>query len=129
MDKDYDILAQKVAEYVGVVQPQLDELKVLRKTAEAEKSAKAAFARRATEAIGALADSGLVSRNDVTSLIDKSAEDPSVAWDLVEKAAAAIRPADLGHQSDEKTASAASQDPWVREFGGYNKGADNGIIY
>lgn len=129
MDKDYDVLAQKVAEYVGVVQPQLDELKALRKTAEAAIAANSAFAKRATEAIGALADAGLVPKNDVNRLVDKSAEDHSVAWDLVEKAAAAIGPADLGHESSEKGSSDIPQDPWVREFGGYNNGAGNGIIY
>lgn len=128
MDKDYDTLAAKVAEYVGVVQPQLDELAALRKSAEAEKALKSEFVKRATVAVGALAQAGLVSKNDVSRLIDKSAEDPSTAWDIVEKIAASATVPDLGHKSEEKTASAAPQDPWLREFGGYNRNADNGMI-
>ena len=126
MDKDYDTLAEKVAEYIGVVQPQLDELEHLRKSASERK---AGFAKRATEALSSLVNEGLLSRNDVSAWIDKSAEDPSSVWDLVEKVAATVKPADLGHRSDEKTASATPQDPWEREFGGYsNNSADNGMI-
>jgi hypothetical protein len=126
MDKDYDTLAEKVAEYIGVVQPQLDELENLRKSA-AER--KAGFAKKATEALTLLADEGLMSRNDVSAWVDKSAEDPSSVWDLVTKVASAVKPSDIGHRSDEKTASATPRDPWEREFGGYsNNSADNGMI-
>lgn len=138
MDRDYDILAAKVAEYIGAVQPQLDKVGGLEakvadyeKRASAEKSAqdafKANFAKRATEALGALAKSGLISQNDVTPMVEKSAEDPSYVWGLVEKIAASVGPEAIGSRSRE-TAAAEPVDPFVREFGNYAESAGNGMI-
>lgn len=126
MNKDFDILAEQVAEYIGVVQPQLDRLQELEKTAKAELTAKANFVKRATEAVRSLSESGLVSANDINSIVDKVAGDPSAVWDLVEKVAASVGPDQLGARSNEK-ASAAPMDPWVREFGGYTN-ANTGMI-
>ena len=98
MDKDYDILAAQVTDYIGTVQPQLEKvaalegkvaeyeksIETLQKQAEAEKSAKAdfkaSFTKRATEALNALAEAGLVSKNDVTPMVEKSAEAPTSVW-------------------------------------------------
>ena len=126
MSKDFDILAEQVAEYIGVVQPQLDRLEELEKTARDEQSSRARFVKRATEAVQSLSDAGLVSKNDINVIVDRVAGDPSAVWDLVEKVAASIGPDQLGMRSNEK-ASAAPMDPWVREFGGYTN-ADNGMI-
>lgn len=137
MAKDFDILAEKVAEYIGVVQPQLDhiadlEAKVstLTKKAEAEESAKASlkanFTKRATEALGALAKAGLISQNDVTPMVEKSAEDYSYVWGLMEKIADSVGPEAIGSRSRE-TAATEAVDPFVREFGNYNDGAN--VIY
>lgn len=140
MDKDYDILAEKVAEYIGVVQPQLDRVSALEakiagyekllKQAEAEKSAKAelkaVFAKKATGALGALAKAGLISQNDVTPMVEKSAEDPSFAWGLMEKIAESIGPAQIGSKSRVTTAT-EEMDPFMREFGNYEN-ADSGVI-
>ena len=127
MDKDYDTLAEKVAEYIGVVQPRLERLDALEKSAKEASASKAGFVKRATEAIQSLSENGLVSKNDVNKLVEKIAEDPTKTWDLVEKLAAAIQPPSIGGRSD-VTASVTPQDPWEREFGGYGNHADNGII-
>jgi len=136
MATDYDILAEKVAEYIGVVQPALDglESKVAdyEKKAEAEKSAqaslKANFTKRATEALGALAKAGLISQNDVTPMVEKSAEDYSYVWGLVEKIADSVGPEAIGSRSREH-AAAEPVDPFEREFGNYNDNAGSGMIY
>ena len=135
MDKDYDILAEKVAEYIGVAQPQLDRIPALeaqisefQKKASAEESARAEFAKRATEALGALAKAGLISQNDVTPMVEKSAEDPSSIWGLVEKIASSVGPEAIGSRSRE-TEQAESVDPFVREFGNYGGSASSGMIY
>ena len=139
MAKDFDILAEKVAEYIGVVQPQLDRIADLEakvasfeKKAEADKSAqasfKADFAKRATVALGALAKAGLISQNDVTPMVEKSAEDPSSVWGLVEKIADSVGPEAIGSRSRE-TEAAESVDPFVREFGNYTENAGSGMIY
>lgn len=124
---DYDRLARDVTEYIGVVQPQLDRIGALRKEAAKASSDKARFVKRAAEAVGALAYAGLVDREDVDTLIGKVAEDHSLAWDIVEKVARAVEPQSLGHKSGEHASTSRSQDPWLREFGGYNNGA-NGVI-
>lgn len=128
MDTDYDTLAEKVAEYIGVVQPRLERLASLEKSAAEAESSKAGFVKRATETVRSLSENGLVSKNDVSRIVDDVSKDPSAAWDLVEKLAAAIQPPSVGGRSD-VTASVAPQDPWEREFGGYGRNsADNGII-
>jgi hypothetical protein len=127
MTTDYDILAEKVAEYIGVVQPQLDKLDSMRKEAAKAASDKVRFVKRATEAVGALAYAGLVDRGDVNNLIEKVSEDPSLTWDIVEKVARAVEPQSLGHRSQEQASTSRDQDPWLREFGGYNNGA-TGVI-
>ena len=144
MDKDYDILAAQVTDYIGTVQPQLEKVATLegkvaeyeksietfQKQAEAEKSAKAnfkaAFTKRATEALNALAEAGLVSKNDVTPMVEKSAEDPTSVWGLVEKIAAATGPQTLGSKS-RVTIPSEEMDPFMREFGNYEN-ADPGVI-
>lgn len=127
MDRDYDTLAEKVAEYIGVVQPRLERLAKLEKSAAEALASKAGFVKRATEAIQTLSETGFVSKNDVNRLVEKVAEDPTRAWDLVEKLAAAIQPPSVGGRS-EVTASALPRDPWEREFGGYGNSADSGMI-
>lgn len=138
MAKDFDILAEKVAEYIGVVQPQLDHIadlkakvSTLTKQAEAEESAKASlkanFTKRATEALEALAKAGLISQNDVTPMVEKSAEDYSYVWGLMEKIADSVGPEAIGSRSRE-TAATEAVDPFVREFGNYNEGAAFGVI-
>ena len=139
MATDFDILAEKVAEYIGAVQPQLDRIGGLEakvaayeKKASAEKKAeadsKANFAKRATEALGALAKAGLISQNDVTPMVEKSAEDHSTVWGLVEKIAESVGPDAIGSKSRVKAAS-EPMDPFEREFGNYNENADSGMIY
>lgn len=135
MATDYDILAEKVAEYIGVVQPHIDDLEskvaAYEKRAEAEKSAqaslKANFTKRATEALGALAKAGLISQNDVTPMVEKSAEDYSFVWGLMEKIADSVGPEAIGSRSRE-TAATEAVDPFVREFGNYNESANFGVI-
>ena len=127
MDKDYDTLAEKVAEYIGVVQPRLERIGALEKSAKEAQASKAGFVKRATETIQRLSDEGLVSKNDVNKLVDRISEDPNRAWDLVEKLASAIQPPSVGGRSD-VTASATPQDPWEHEFCGYGNNADNGMI-
>lgn len=127
---DFDTLAEKVAGYIGVVQPQLDRIPGLEsriaayeKAAAAEKTAGAQFAKRASEALGALADAGLISRNDVSPLVDRSVSDHSAAWDLVEKIAGSVGPAQLGSRSDVVEKSEDDMDPFEREFGNHSSHA------
>ena len=127
-DRDYNELAEGVAEYIGAVQPQLDKLEALRKEAAGAASARARFVKRAAEAVSALAAAGLVSGGDVNTLVGKVSDDPSLAWDLVEKVAKAIEPPDIGGRSEQQ-ASTAPQDPWLREFGGFNNNGATGVIY
>lgn len=134
MDKDFDTLAEKVAEYIGTVQPQLDRIPALeakisefQKQAEAEKSAKADFAKKATMALGALAKAGLISQNDVTPMVEKSAEDPSYVWGLMEKIAGSVGPQTLGSKS-RVAVSGDNVDPWVREFCNYSDSSGMGLV-
>jgi type II secretory pathway component PulM len=134
MDKDFDILARKVAEYIGTVQPQLDRISDLeakvsmyQKKAEASVVAQADFVKRATEALTTLADSGIISKNDINHLVEKSAEDASTVWGLVEKMAMAMGPEAIGSKSH-VTMATADVDPFMREFSNYNENTTYGII-
>jgi hypothetical protein len=133
MDRDFDTLAEKIAEYIGVVQPQLDKIAYLessvtsmKKQAEQNLSEKVKFIKRATESCNTLSEAGLISKDEINSIVDTIASDQSKVWDLVEKVASSVGPSTLGARSNE-TASVSSMDPWVREFGGYTN-ADNGMI-
>jgi len=126
-DRDYNELARDAAEYIGLVQPRLDKLQALEKEAAQAAAGRTRFVKRAAEAVEAMKGSGLVSGGDAASLLEKVSNDPSLAWDIVEKVAKAVSPSDLGRRSSEK-ASTAPQDPWLREFGGYNNNGATGVI-
>lgn len=127
MATDFENLAKDVTAYIGLVQPELEKLDKLRKEASAKEASDKEFVKRATETLSSLSAAGFMSRTDATRLVDEVTSDHAKAWDVVTKVASAFKPVDLGDRSEEKTASAAPQDPWVREFGGYT-GADNGMI-
>ena len=128
MGTEFEKLAKDVTEYIGVVQPELEQLDKLRKQASVKEAADREFVKRATETLGTLARSGVLSRTEANQLVDAVSCDHAKAWDVVTKVAEAFKPVDLGDKSEEKTASAAPQDPWEREFGGYTTSADNGMI-
>lgn len=122
-EQDYNKLVTKVASYIEASQNEIDAS--LTKLAEFTEQ-RSSFVKRATQAAGVLAHRGVIERENVNTLVDKVAEDPSAVWDLVEKLASAVGADNLGDPAQEKMASQGSEDPWVREFFGYKSG--NGMI-
>lgn len=127
MDTDFDTLAEKVAEYIGTVQPQLDKLDKLEKFARDTTERDLTFVKRATEVLKSLSNAGFIPKTEVTPFVEKVAEDHACAWDLMEKIAASAAPSDIGTRSNE-TDEASVTDPWLKEFGNFTTNANNGMI-
>ena len=104
---DADAALKEAASYIEVTQPALDRFNQFQDN----------FLKRAHQVAGALADRGVIQRHEITKLVDKLAEDPLRALDLVEKVAGLVTPEALGKtaQDVELQKSAASvTDPFER---------------
>ena len=97
-----DEIMRKAAEYVNIVQPQLDAYKAQRDT----------FVKGASGAAKVLADQGLIARESVDVFVQKVAEDPSSIWGFVEKLASSFTADSLGSGAPAGIKSASSLDPW-----------------
>ncbi|MFC1453574.1 hypothetical protein ACFLQL_00150 [Verrucomicrobiota bacterium] len=97
-------LLKQATDYVGLVQPQLDSYNEQKET----------FIKKAHQIVGMLTGKGLIHKHKSNELIDKLAEDPTVAFEVINKLAAMITPASLGNSSEVKTASDNIKDPFER---------------
>ena len=82
-------LLQQSAEYVAIVQPQLD------KYAEF----KDVFSKRAAEVAGVLVDRGIIPSAQSATLLQKFASDPTKALDMITHLARLVGPDELGKQA------------------------------
>ena len=98
----HEELLQKAAEYVKLVQPQLDAYKTQRDT----------FVKGASGVAKVLADQGLIARESVDVFVQKVAEDPSSIWGFLEKLASSFTADSLGSGAPAGIKSASSVDPW-----------------
>lgn len=101
MESQEDIM-RKAAEYVKIVQPQLDAYKAQRAT----------FVKGASGAAKVLADQGLIARESQDVFVQKVAEDPSSIWGFLEKLASSVTADSLGSGAPAGIKSASSVDPW-----------------
>lgn len=94
---------RKAAEYVKLVQPQLD----------AHKAQHDAFVKGASGAAKVLVTQGLIAPESEAMFVQKVAEDPSSVWGFLEKLAESFVADPLGSGAPAGIKSAASVDPWV----------------
>jgi len=96
---------KKVAEYISVTQPELDRYNAL----------KLNFGKRAAQAAGVLVDRGIIPSSKSDLFLQKVAEDPTKALDMIVKLARLVGPDDLGGRADDvKVASSNVSDPFDR---------------
>ena len=96
---------QKVAAYISTTQPVLD-----RYNAQAER-----FQKRAAQVSGVLVDRGIIPSNKSDLFLQKVAEDPTKALEMIVKLAHLVGPDDLGEQADGvKVAASNVSDPFDR---------------
>ena len=115
-------ILEKVADYIAVTQPKIDEYN----------DGREAFFKRANQIAGVLTTRGILPRERVDSFLDKVAKDSSgtCVWDLVEKLAEAVGTDTLGAASDVKEADMQKMDPfekWVMH-GDPRAAATSGVI-
>jgi hypothetical protein len=104
---DADAALKEAAVYVEKTQPELD------KYAQFQDN----FLKRAHQIAGALAERGIIQRHEVTALVDKLAEEPLRALDLVEKVAALVTADTLGKAAEDvqmQKAAGANLGPFER---------------
>jgi hypothetical protein len=95
---DADAALKTAAAYVEATQPALDAFNVFKHD----------FLKRAHQIAGVLAQRGIIERHQVTGLVDKLAENPLRALDLVEKVAGMVQPESLGKTAEGIQKSASS---------------------
>lgn len=104
---DVNTILKKVAKYIEITQPQIDNFNVGREL----------FLKRAHQVAGFLTAKGILPKDKVTDFLNKVASDTSGAcvWDLVEKLAEAVSMStdSLGQPSDIKPATSIT-DPFER---------------
>ena len=100
---DVNGLLKQAVDYVGFVQPQIDNYNEQKET----------FIKKSHQVVGMLVGKGLMHKNKSNELIDKLAENPAVALDVIDKLAGMITPVALGSGSDIKSASYI-KDPFER---------------
>lgn len=114
MDKNYTKqLEEKVAAYIGTVQPELEKLAEFR-------SRDREFVKRASQSVGMLVGLGLVAREDSSRMIDKIAADHSQVFGILETLATDVQAGRMGSKSNEKSADTRldpSMQVWVDAFG------------
>jgi len=103
--KDVEETFQKIAEYIGTVQPQIDSHNAMLDR----------FSKQAETASDVLVEQGIIPSEKADDLLRKLAEDPSKALDVVVKLARMIGPDDMGKEAqDVKAAAAEVSDPFDR---------------
>lgn len=128
MNNGLDISAmQKVANLCGAAVMQAEKLAAAEKKIEDFGKARAGFAKRATEAAKVLAERGVIDSDNVSTFVDKVAEDENSVWDTVEKLAEMVSAPTLGGVSQVESPRAAD-DPFIREFLTGNNSRGNGYI-
>ena len=109
MSNPVDTILEKVADYIAVTQPKIDEYNENRE----------AFMKRANQVAGVLMTRGILPRERVDAFLSKIASDASGAcvWDLIEKLAEALPVETLGGEADVKLANPQNMDSfekWIR---------------
>ena len=104
MDQKVKETMQKVAEYIGEVQPAIDKFAEQRNQ----------FVKKARQTAGVLASRGLIDYDNVDGFVDKVAEDATEVWTLVEKLATLIPTDSLGGPANEKMADGSMLDPFEK---------------
>ena len=96
----------KVADYIAVTQPRIDEYNERRE----------AFLKRANQIAGVLSTRGILPRERVDEFLAKVAQDQTgnCAWDLVEKLAETVAADSLGSASEIKVADPRKMDAFER---------------
>jgi len=102
--KQADVALQKAASYVAATQPLLDEYNEF----------KDRFIKRAHQVVGVLVNRGVVQKTKANGLVDKMANDPAYALEVVQGVAELITPARMGSTGDVKIASHVELDPFER---------------
>ena len=104
---DADAALKVATEYVATTQPALDRFNLFQDN----------FLKRAHQVAGALAQRGIIERHQVDALVDKLAENPLRALDLVEKVAGMVQPDSLGKTAEDvqrQQAAMAKLDPFEK---------------
>lgn len=96
----------KVAEYIATTQPEIDRQNAL----------DARFNKRAAQVSGVLVDRGIIQSSKADLFLQKVAEDPVKALDMIVKLAHLVGPDEMGGEAgDVKTASVGTvSDPFDR---------------
>ena len=104
---DADQALKAATDYVAAVQPELDRFHLFQDD----------FLKRAHQIAGALAQHGIIESHETTALVDKLAENPLRALDLVEKVAKLVQPDSLGKAAEDvklQQAQMAQLDPFEK---------------
>jgi len=104
---------KKVAQYISVAQPEID-----RHNAFTQR-----FSKRAAQVSGVLVDRGIIPSAKADLFLQKLAEDPVRALDMVVKLAHLVGPDELGGQAHGVKAASVAMDSFDRVlFGGTSAG-------
>jgi len=104
-DKQLNDTLQKVANYISEAQPQID-----RHNAMIDR-----FEKRANEVADVLVSQGVIPADKSDMFLQKVADDPVKALDMVAKLAHLVGPDEMGGEADDvKTAAARVTDPFDR---------------
>ncbi len=96
---------QKVAAYIQTTQPEIDRANAF----------KAEFSKRAAQVSGILVDRGIIPSSKSDLFLQKVAENPVKALDMIVKLAHLVGPDDLGRQAEDvKVAASDVSDPFDR---------------
>ena len=116
-------LAKRTTEKLAAAEVQIGETK---KRLDNFVEARECFNKKAAHAAKVLAGCGAIENDKVDEFVNKVAEDPSGAWDLVEKMAENLSAPTLGGAS-ESFSSRGVDDPWSRLVFGRCQGS-NGYV-
>ena len=112
MDEIKDIL-KKTAEYVAIVQPELEKsAALLEKHAEAIQ----VFVKKAQGVVAVLVHRNIIDEHKKQAMLEKLAADHSYALDVLEKLAGIVGADQMGNPSYITKESEDKADPFEREF-------------
>jgi hypothetical protein len=106
MEKDVNDILKKTAEYVAVVQPQLDK----------NAAAHEAFVKKAEATVTILVHRGIVDESKKAAMLEKLAADHTYALAVLEQLAGIVGADQMGAPSHITKVSEDKADPFVREY-------------
>lgn len=104
--KQAEVIQEKVANYIEVVQPLADEYTDLRDR----------FTKKAYKIASVLVDRGIIAPTAVNKLVDKLAADQTKALDLVVQIADLVQVSDFGKKADVSITNGNVKDPFLRLY-------------